>query len=237
MRYDEAEKLLADAVEFQATILESRDKCRKQYIRVEKEEENTLRFLIDAQIGCLAKALRNKIDKVTAETSYQVGVSCSFIRTHFLATDLFMTGDLIESMVLIRKQLESLTRLVELDSKPLQKLLGKVPNITNVLKKPSGRMYEDLSEVAHFSRPRVTELLHSIEKGELVGPSLLPVFNDKCFACFDMNCFIALFFIAWLVERLPGWYPNYDNTAEKEMLARSFDLALKCGVIKKEEKA
>ncbi|MDP2970170.1 MAG: hypothetical protein Q8P64_13325 [Deltaproteobacteria bacterium] len=194
MTYDEAEKLLKDAVEFQTTILESRDKCRKQYLKTEKEEENTLRFLIDSQIAFLAKTLLQKIDTLTPESSYQLGVSCSFIRTHFLATDLFMTGDLVESIVLIRKQLESLTRLCELDSKPLQKLLGKVPNIQNVLKKSSGQMYGDLSEVAHFSKPRVAELLHVAEKGELIAD--VSAQNHKGMLDFLFKFTVLFFFLA-----------------------------------------
>ncbi|HEX3036592.1 MAG TPA: hypothetical protein VHT73_15955 [Thermodesulfobacteriota bacterium] len=234
MIFNEAEKLLIAAVEFQATSLESRKRCREQYIRTEKEDENSLRILIDGQIAFLAEKLRKKIEPVTPEISYQIGLCSSFIRTHFLATDSFMNGDLVESLVLIRKQLESLARLYELDSKPLQKLFGKVPNIQNVLKGPSGRMYGHLSEVAHFSKPRVTELLHVVEEGELIGPSLLPVFNEQCFACLDMNCFISLYFIAWIVEKLSIWYPKCDNTEEKKLLIMSFELSLKCGVIRKE---
>lgn len=237
MTVEDAEALLKAAVEFQGESLECRENCREQYRRTEKQDENSLRILIDGQIGLLAKKFQQKVEPITPEISYQLGVSSSFIRTHFLATDSFMNGDLVEALVLIRKQLESLARLYELDSKPLQKLLGKVPNIQNVLKGPSGRMYGHLSEVAHFSKPRVTELLHVIEKGELIGPSLMPMFNKQCFACLDMNCFISLYFIAWLVEKLPVWYPEYDNAEEQKMAIMSFELALKCGVIRKEEES
>jgi hypothetical protein len=235
VKFDETEKLLRAAVDFQANSLQAREKCRDQYRRIEKEDENSLRVLIDGQIALLADKLRQKIETVTPEISYQIGVSSSFIRTHFLATDSFMNGDLVESLVLIRKQLESLTRLYELDSKPLQKLFGKVPNIQNVLKGPSRKMYGHLSEAAHFSKPRVTELLHVVEQGELIGPSLLPVINERCFACLDMNCFIALYFIAWIVEKLPVWYPGYDNKVDQKLAIMGFELALKCGVIRQEE--
>jgi len=63
-------------------------------------------------------------------------------------------------------------------------------------------MYGSLSEVAHFSSPRVGELLHVDERGELIGPSLLPVFTERSFACFDMTQFMAIHFIDWTVRQL-----------------------------------
>jgi hypothetical protein len=232
---EDAETLLIAACEFQGRSNESREICRDQYIKNEKTEESSLRIIIDGQIGLLTNKIQQKIENATLETSYQIGLSSSFIRTHFLATDAFMNGDLVESIVLIRKQLESLARLHELDCKPLQKLVGKVPNIKNVLKGESARMYGSLSEVAHFSSPRVAELLHVVESGDLIGPSLIPIFNERCFACLDMNCFISLYFLFWLVEKLPVWYPGYDNSKELRLATAGIELALNTGVIRNEK--
>lgn len=206
MTGEQADKLLKAACGFQGKGLAAREQCRDAYRRTEKSEDNLLRILIDGQIGLLAKRVTQKIESVTPAISYQLSVSASFIRTHFLVSDLILNGDLVEAITLTRKQLESITRLHELDSKPLLKLSGRVPNIQNVLKGTSGRMYGDLSEVAHFSKPRVGELLHIAERGELIGPSLLPVFTPNMMACFDMAHFVALYFIGWMVEKLPAWY-------------------------------
>jgi len=126
---EDAEALLIAACEFQGKSAGYREMCRDQYIRAEKPEENSLRIIIDGQIGLLTKITQQKIENVSPEISYQISLLSSFIRTHFLSTDAFMNGDLVESIVLIRKQLESVARLHELDNKPLQKLAGKVPNI------------------------------------------------------------------------------------------------------------
>lgn len=123
----------------------------------------------------------------------------------------------------------------ELDSKPLQKLTGKVPNIKNILKEGAGRMYGDLSEVAHFSTPRVAELLHIFDHGELTGPSLLPIYSERCGACMDMDHFVSLYFIAWMVEKLPSWYAGFDNTERKMFLSRTVLTALEGGVIRMPE--
>jgi hypothetical protein len=235
MTHEQTDKLLRAACEFQGKGMEAREKCREKYRHKEKNEENILRILIDGQIGLLAEKVTKKVQATSPAISYQIGVSASFIRTHFLINEFVLNGDLVEAIVLTRKQLESLARLHELDSKPLLKLTGKVPNIQNILKGPAGKMYGDLSEVAHFSTPRVAELLHVVESGELVGPSLLPVFSEQSGACFDMNCFVAVYFTAWMVEKLPTWYPGYDNSEDKQFLGQSIMVALDCGVLRKPE--
>jgi len=96
-------------------------------------------------------------------------------------------------------------------------------------------MYGSLSEVAHFSKPRVAELLHVVESGDLIGPSLIPIFNDLCFACLDMSCFISLYFLSWVAEKLPIWYPGYDNSKERRLVAAGIALALNTGVMKMAE--
>jgi hypothetical protein len=59
----------------------------------------------------LAEDVRRKVEAVTPAISYQIGVSASYIRTHYLVGDLILAGDLVEAIVLIRKQLESPARL------------------------------------------------------------------------------------------------------------------------------
>jgi hypothetical protein len=228
----QAEALIRAACDFQAKGMEARQKAREKYRQQETSEDNILRISIDGQIGLIGQKVTDKIEATTDAVSYQLGVSASFLRTHYLITDLILDGDLVEAIVLIRKQLESLARLHELDSKPLEKLKGKVPNINNVLKRSSGKMYGDLSEVAHMSTPRVTELLEVIEHGDLIGPSLLPVYANRSRACFEMNCFVAVYFIGWLIEKLTLWYPGYDNKKDWKLLGKTIFLALKAGVIR-----
>jgi len=231
MTSEDADKLLRAACEFQGRSLAARELCREEFRRTEAEQNNVLRILVDGQIGQIADRVTNKVQATNPAISYQIGVSASFIRTHFLVSDLILNGDLIEAIILIRKQLESLTRLHELDSEPFLKLSGKVPNI-KIFQGAAARMYGGLSEVAHFSTSSVGELLHVAERGELVGPSLLPVFTERSLACFDMVHFVAVYFIAWIVEKLPAWYPGYDNYKDKTLLAETFILATDAGVLR-----
>lgn len=231
MNHDQAEQLIRLACDFQAKSAVSREMCRESYRASEPSDANTLRILVDGQVASLAEKMSRKVAVTTPNISYQIGVSASFIRTHFILTELILNGDLVEALTLTRKQLESLARLHELDSKPLAKLSKKVPNIGNALKGTAGRMYGDLSEVAHFATPRVSDLLSISERGELVGPSIMPTFSQQAGACFDMAHFVTIYFLAWMTESLAAWYPDYDNSEDKTAVGKIVALALKCGVI------
>ena len=213
--------------------MRTREFTRDEYRKAESNEENILRIRVDGLIAHLASFLTSKIESTDDKISYQIGLISSFVRTHFLTMDCVLDGDLIEAVVLTRKQLESLARLHEIDSKPLNRLFKKTPNISNVLQGESGRLYRELSEVAHFSTPRVSELLHVVDKGEMVGPSLHPRYNKQSHACSDMEYFVAIYFCGWFVEKLDEWYPDSDLTDERDILGEAIMLALNCGVLRK----
>jgi hypothetical protein len=175
--------------------------------------------------------MTSRVGETSESTSYQISLAASYVRTHFIVNDLILQGDLVEALTLVRKQLESLTRLHELDTKPVGKLTGKVPNVRNVFKAAGGRVYGDLSEVAHFAKPRVGELLHVVEDGALVGPSLLPAYTDRSHACFNVQAFVTLYFLAWLVEKLPSWYPGYDNANDRLLVGYAVVIAKDAGLI------
>jgi len=232
MDKDRVEQLLRAACDFGGNNMKARAACREKYRAAEKNEENILRILIDGAMATLAMRTTQKIAAVNETISYQLGVSASFVRTHFIVSEMIMDGDLVEAMVLLRKQLESLVRLHELDTKPVGKLEGKVPNIQNVMNKGAGRVYGNLSEVAHFAKPKVTELLHVVENGERCGPSLHPLYSERALACFDLHCYVAIYFLAWFVEKLTAWYPEYVADADKELVGHIAKIAIDAGVIR-----
>ncbi len=98
------------ACDFQGHAMQARERCREDFRRAEREEDNNLRICVDGQIAALEGKLSRPMTKVDAAISYQIGVSASFVRTHFIVTDLILNGDLVEAVTLIRKQLESLAR-------------------------------------------------------------------------------------------------------------------------------
>lgn len=228
----QAQTLLKAACSFQANTATARESARNKYRQEESNEENILRIRVDGLIAHLAAELSNKIKEVDEKISYQISLSSSFIRTHFLITDCILNSDLIEALVLTRKQLESLARLHEIEHTSLDKLLKRVPNISNVLKGASGKIYGDLSEVSHFSTPRVADLLHIVSDGEMNGPSIYPHYTTYSHACFDANYFITIYFLVWLLEKLKVWYPASNFDEQVKILNETMLIAIDCGVLK-----
>jgi hypothetical protein len=228
----QADQLLRTACNFQGRAIQAREKCREEFRRAEREDDNTLRILVDGQIAALEAILSNPIPNVNPSLSYQIGLVTSYTRTHFLVTDLILNGDLIEAVTLIRKQLESLARLHELDHKPLDRLQGVTPNVGMFFRHGGGAIYGHLSEVAHFSRPRVSELMHVIQDGERTGPSLHPAFTEHSFACLDLHHFVAIYFLVWITEKLKEWYSTIDVQDALTLLMQTIVFAKSIGVIK-----
>ena len=108
----------------------------------------------------LAQNIKETIKDTNEKISYQISLSAFYVRTHFIINDMILHRDLVEANKLIGKQLESLTRLHELDVKPLQKLMCKTPNVINRFKEMEKQAYTHPSESAHFAIPRAGELLH-----------------------------------------------------------------------------
>jgi hypothetical protein len=231
MELHEGTKLLQDAADLQGKILEAQEHCREIFIEQESEKHFALRVMVDGLIARLARQLGKEVQATDAEISYQLTIGASFIRSHFLINDLAMTGHVVEALILVRKQLESFARLCELDSATVLKLEKKVPHIGRVMKQ-AGRLYGELSEVAHFSTPRVGELLHIMKDGSLAGASLSPVFTESCFGCIDRSQFVALNFLGWIVGKFPTWYPSYNIEDDEALLAGAFSLALEIYVVR-----
>ncbi len=229
---EQIERLLAAACNFQGQGMAAREKCREDFRDAEREEDNTLRIMVDGLVGSLQDKLSQPIEKVDPGISYQIGLVTSYVRTHFIVTDLILNGDLVEAVTLIRKQLESVARLNELDKRPLDKLEGKTPNIRMFFRHGGGEMYGHLSEVAHFSKSRVSELMHVIQNGDRIGPSLYPVFTEHSFACLDMHHFVSIYFLAWITEKLSEWYPHIDHQEGRTMVGLTIAYAKKIDVIR-----
>lgn len=234
---DLIQELMLELGRFSGLLHAAKEACREKYREQESEPRNRLRILIDGLMALLARDAQERVATITEATSYQIGLSVSFVRTHFVASNLIMNGDVIEGFILVRKQLESLARMNELDSRPLERLHGRTPNIQNALKQGAGRIYGALSEVAHFSTPRVTELLHVIEEDERVGPSVLNVYSEQAGGCMDLLQFIAIYYLVWQVEKFKEWYPNLDHTDRVNALAVAVGTALEAGVIHESEEA
>lgn len=234
---EKVKDLLPAAAEFQGESMKAREVARDKFRHIETEQENILRIMIDGLVAQLASNMTNKIENTDEKTSYQISLVTSYIRSHYIINDMILDGDIVEATTLIRKQLESLTRMNELDSKPLLKLLKKTPNVINCFNKPGKKIYPHLSEVAHFATPRVGELLHVVEDGELVGPSLYPQYVEAAHGCFDLQAFVSIYFLFWIIGKQESWYPEIDTKDDMAVLNNILNMAIETGVIVNDDQA
>lgn len=231
----DVEELLKDACDFQGQGMGSREAASIKYRSKETNEEFYVRSMIDGLMVRLANRMSNEVKGTNEKISYQIGLITSYVRTHFIINDLILGGDLIEASTLTRKQLESLTRLYEIDDKPLQKLLRKTPNVINAFKRVGKQAYPHLSEIAHFASPRPAELLHVVEPGDgLVGPSMFPLYSEHSHGCYDLQALISLYFLYWLVGKQKEFYPDYNSLPEEKLLLSVHRTALDAGMIRVE---
>lgn len=226
------ENLFQNCLEFQTLLKKAREEHSIEY-RKNEGGLNSFRILLDSIITDLTFQFTNKIENINEAQSYQLNLSLSLIRSHFIINDLILEGEIIEAEVLIRKQLENLTRLHEVDEKPLNKLLGKTPNVINTFQKFAKKAYMDLSEVAHFGRPRVGQLMgyQTAEDGK-AGPSLLPLFTSHAFEIYKTYGAIMTLFVNWLIDFEEKMYVENDFIdLHRDLLKMLYASAFKAGVL------
>ena len=226
-----SETLLGSACEFQGSSMQARESCRKRYRRGESKEQNTLRICVDGMVATLSENIATPIAEITEESSYQIGLSASFIRSYFLVTDLLMNGDLIEGLVLLRKQIEVLARIIEIESSQVADLRGKTPNIKHILTNGTGRIYGKLSEIAHFSTPESAEIMGININGVRCGPSQTPQFSDAAFGYMDLSHFTGVRFSQWMLGKLTVWYPDMNLNFEHDLAFVVIKNAFDAGVL------
>jgi len=227
------ERLSKTAIEFQVLSEKTRNETREKYKSLETNGIFSIRVVLDGQIARLALSFKNKIEKPNQQISYQLYLSASFIRTHFIINDLIISGDIIEAATLARKQLENVTRLVEIDEKPLDKLLRKTPNVFDTLKKMGKSIYKELSEIAHFGTPRVGELIKTeSSEDDKNGPTPLPLYTTKLNEIYKIHCAISIYFVFWIINFLKGVYKDsYDSESDEMTIFDIFQVAKREGII------
>ncbi len=170
-----------------------------------------------------AKLLTNCINEIVANLTFQTceinfskikngnyitDLVVSFCRSHFIAMDLILGCELIEAAVLIRKQLELLSRLNELLVVfDIANLEQKTPNLKH-LKTDLKKLYNDYSEVAHSSVQKPLQLLGRIQKD---NSTHTPVYPE-----FQANSYITLQHLAMTVFEYFVWFETFFQSEKLE---------------------
>lgn len=192
---------------FRDKAMVTSENCRKLFFKCQSELEAELVDSIDAAIAEVTLLMSDlKFENPTPESSYQVGLSASFIRTHQVIIELLPSGHTLESIVLLRKQMETLARFRELDHKSASQLKGRTPNIKYLNMTDAGKAYGHYSKLAHFSDPTVTEVLGFDITGEgIAAPHTFPEYSADLLGFMNTNCLLGIQFVSGMVNKIPQW--------------------------------
>lgn len=130
------------------------------------------------------------------DADYYTGLVTSFLRTQLSVVDAIRDSEVIDGTTLLRKQLEAVARLRELDTVPVDELKKRTPNIS-VLKSGVKGLYGSYSEIAHSSAKRHFELLGSDESGD-GWTSLCPKFSPNSYVLLQNAAMVFGEFWIWL---------------------------------------
>ena len=204
----------------------SRDAFRKKhqndFLR-KNEEINLLVVSINELIASLTLFLSEKDLRTIENGLYNGDLIVSYCRSHFIASDLLLGGELVETAIIIRKQMELLSRLNELSNGvDIEKLIQKTPNLKN-LKTGLKRMYSEYSEIAHSASPSIMQILG---KKEIEGKRytlLYPEFQDNSYVTLHHLALCAFEFYIWCTDFLVDNFSEYDDTYDSILFKNAFE--------------
>lgn len=198
--------------DFTTKSIQAREQSRKKYsIEAKKYNIDVIANLLDGLILNVSKNFHKPPVEVTEKVSYQIGVCASYIRTHFIINTLIENGDVLEASTLIRKQLESITRLLELRTdKSITKLSGKTPNVNQIFDNRLKDVYKILSEISHSGKKDVYNLI-SIEdiNNGIAKANIYPMYSNDSLQCYKFHCYITLIFLEVYIQLAYDLY-NYN---------------------------
>lgn len=170
-----------------------------------------------------ARPLSNSLNEIVANLTFQTckmnfskvkngeyvtDLIVSFCRSHFIAMDQILGGELIEAAVIIRKQVELLSRLNELmNDIEIANLEKRTPNLKH-LKTDLKKLYNDYSEVAHSSAQKPLQLLGRIKKDINTYTPVYPEFQE--------NSYITLQHLSMTVFEYYVWFETFFQKEEIE---------------------
>jgi hypothetical protein len=140
----------------------------------------------------------------------------SFCRSHFVCVDLITQGELIDASVIIRKQMELLSRLHELRAgRDIESLIGKTPNVRHLLL-ALRMMYGKYSEIAHSSHPDSLRLLGQITTEERCCTPFYPVFDQSAYQALAHVGFLVVEFSLWTTTFYEDVFQKVDCPGDDE---------------------
>jgi hypothetical protein len=176
------------------------------------KDANVLVASMGELIASMVTFLSGQDIREVKEGEYIVKLVVSFCRSYFIAVDLTLHGELIEAAVIVRKQMEVLSRLNELTSDlDMNLLINKPPNLKH-LKGALKKQYDAYSKVAHSSSLEGMALLgREVTEGGIFTP-LYPYFQEDAYVSLHHLLLTGFEFFMWAMGFYRLYFPDYDSS-------------------------
>lgn len=206
--------------------LYSRDHFRKlaqhDFLKF-NDEANLLVASINELVASLTLFVSGKSFREIDNGLYLADLIVSFCRSHFIASDLLLGGELVEGAVIVRKQIELLARLNEITSGlDIDRLIRRTPNIKH-LKTGLNRLYSEYSEISHSASPKVMELLGRKDYDNGVFTPLYPEFQENSYVSMQHLVISALEYYVWCVNFFNDNFEDYDSALDTVIFKKAFE--------------
>jgi len=157
---------------------------------------------------------------------YLVGLTASFLRTQLTLLDLAEESEVQDGATLLRKNLETVARILELEDAADPTTLFKRPPNVSVLRGNAKKLYGGYSEIAHSAHPRTSQLLGGPEDGRNGLVSLYPKYTEHTLVLIT-NAFVVFGeFYVWadrtLSEVVSG-FPKGEVDRLMDTAMRAYD--------------
>jgi hypothetical protein len=148
---------------------------------------------------------------------YKMLLTISFMRTHICVCEHIFNSENIEAAILMRKQLELIARMKEVEVKDLEKLYDKVPNV--VFGRPMNCLYGILSKIAHNADMQSLDMLgfHMVDETHK-QICVYPIYTENTIYSFDVAIGLFLMFVTEVTVLQKLMLPDYDGQADGEAL-------------------
>lgn len=195
MTDDASDALVYDTDAYLAQREGSRMRARREFLR--SPHARTVFHSLRHSVTDFVYGMSGRSWEAAPHANYYVGLQTSYLRTQGLVLDLACDGEVLDGATLLRRQIEVIARLHELDeTEDVSKLLKRTPNV-NALKSRVRGLYGSYSEIAHSSVDYVFDLLASGEAGLEQWVSVYPKFSTNSHVLLQNAAMVHLEFLLW----------------------------------------
>lgn len=189
------EELFKESCIYQGELLGKEILNNDLYKKNESDSLFSLRVMSDLVLMDLKKKLLNKPQTgLTPNDSNIIYYLGTYIRSYYLISELIMKGYDLEAITLMRRSLEILSRIADLDKSEKQELPEKMPKMSSAINE-AVRLYGDLSKIAHNQPSSTSEFVFFQKEDGRIGASLHPVHDDKLYLVYlDFHRINTIFF-------------------------------------------